>query len=63
MQDFEVKIRETLERTVKVRAMSMAHAKYIVEKNHKNSEYILDADDYKGVSFHAVSPKNKDYER
>ena len=63
MQDYEVKIRETLERTVKVKATNMAHAKHIVEKNHKNSEYILSAEDYKGVSFHAVYPKNREYER
>ena len=63
MNDYNVKIRETLERTITVKADSMAHAKHLVEKGYKNSEYVLDAEDYKGVSFHAQYPKNKDYER
>ena len=63
LQDFDVKIRETLERTVTVQALSLAHAKDIVEKSYKNCEYVLDAEDYKGVTFHAAYPKNRDYER
>jgi len=63
LNDYKVKIREILERTVTVKAESMAHAKHLVEKGYKNSDYVLDASDYKGVSFHAQYPRDKDYER
>ena len=62
MQDYEVKILETLEKTVRVQASNMAQAKQIVEENHKNSEYVLGAEDYVGVSFHAVYPKTINYQ-
>jgi len=34
-----------------VEAENAAQAKEIVERNWKNSEYILDADHYQGVTF------------
>lgn len=61
MKEYDVKIRETLEMTVTVEAESAAQAREIVERGYKNSEYILDADHFQGVTF--TSPKNRDYER
>lgn len=51
MAEYQIKIRETLEKTITVEAASAAQAKEIVERNWKNSEYILDADHFKGVTF------------
>jgi len=61
MKEYDVVITETLQKTVTVEATSAAQAKEIVERNWNDSEYILDADDFKGVQF--TSPKNRDYER
>ena len=63
MKTYHVRIRETLEMLVTVEAESMAQAKQIAEKGYKNSDYILDASHYKGVTFETLYPKNKDYER
>jgi hypothetical protein len=63
MKEFDVRIRETLEKIVKVKADSMVHAQHIAEKNWKNSDYILEADDFKDVTFQALYPYNRDYER
>lgn len=51
MIEYQVKIRETLEMTVTVEAANAAQAKEIVERNWKSSDYILDADHFKGVTF------------
>lgn len=51
MTEYKVKIRETLEMTVTVEADNAAQAKEIAERNWKNSEYILDADHFKDVTF------------
>jgi len=51
MREYKVKIREVLEMTVIVVAESARQAREIVEKGHKNSEYILDASHYTGVNF------------
>lgn len=51
MADYTIRIRETLEKTVTVEAESAAQARQIVERGWKNSEYILDADHFKGVTF------------
>ncbi|MDR2932047.1 MAG: DpnD/PcfM family protein [Oscillospiraceae bacterium] len=51
MKEYEVKIREILEMTVTVEAANPAHAREIAERNWKNSDYILDADHFKGVTF------------
>ena len=51
MREYKVQIRELLEMTVTVEAISARQAMEIVEKGHKNSEYILDASHYKGVVF------------
>jgi len=63
MKEYNIRIKETLEKVVTVEALSLEHARHITEKNWKNGDYILDASDFKGVAFHAASPVNKDYER
>lgn len=40
-----------MSRTVKVRAKSLKEAKYKVENNYYSEKYVLDADDFQGVSF------------
>ncbi|MGI5848507.1 MAG: DpnD/PcfM family protein [Christensenellales bacterium] len=62
MKEFKVEIKETLVMTVAVEAESAAQAREISERNWKNSEYILDADYFQGVSF-TVPPRNRDLER
>ena len=62
MKEYDVVITETLQKTVTVEATSATQAKEIVERNWNDSEYILDADDFKGVQFY-VPPKNRDMER
>lgn len=61
MKEFDVRIRETLEMTVTVEAENAAQAREMVERRYKNSEYILDADHFQGVTF--TAPKNREYER
>ena len=51
MKEYPVRIRETLEMTVTVEAANPAQAREIAERNWKNSEYILDAEHFKGVTF------------
>ena len=61
MKEYQVLIKETLAMTVTVEAENAAQAREIVEKRYKDSDYILDADHFKGVTF--TTPKNRDYER
>jgi hypothetical protein len=63
MSQFDVRIRETLEKTVSVDAKSMTEAQEIVEQGYKNSDYILDASDFKGVTIASLYPRYRDYER
>ncbi len=61
MKEYDVKIKETLEMTVTVEAESAAQARELVEQRYKDSEYILDADHFKGVVF--TVPARNDRER
>ena len=61
MREYNVLIKETLEMTVTVEAGSAAQAREIVERNWKNSEYVLDAEHFKGVTF--TSPTRSERER
>ena len=61
MKEYDVRIRETLEKTVTVEARSPRHAQEIVEQRYKDSEYILDADHFKGVVF--TVPQRSERER
>jgi hypothetical protein len=60
MKEYDVKIKETLEMTVTVEAESALQAREIVERGYKNSEYILDADHYKGVTFAVPARSNRE---
>ena len=61
MKEYQVQIKETLAMTVTVEADSPRHAREIVERNWKNSDYILDADHFQDVTF--TTPKSREYER
>ena len=51
MKEYKVQIKETLAMTVTVEADNAAQAREIAERNWINSEYILTADHFKGVTF------------
>ena len=51
MEKYEVTITETMSRTVKVRAKSLKEAKLKAENNYYSEKYVLDADDFQGVTF------------
>lgn len=53
MKNYEVTIHENLEMKVTVEAGSAQEAEVIVERRWKNSDYILDADNFTGVEFKA----------
>ena len=53
MQDYDVTITETLKKTVTVEAMDKVEAEEIVTDAWRNSEHILDADNFIGVEFEA----------
>ena len=54
LQMFEVTITERLKRVVEVEAENQREAGQMVSDNWRNSEYILDADNFVGVEFEAV---------
>ncbi len=56
---FSVTITETLKITVEVEAENQEQAEQIVSDKWKNSEYILDADNFCGVEFTVV--ENNEY--
>lgn len=51
MKEYDVKITETLEKTVTVEAKSRADAEDQVRSAYYNSEYILDSENFTGVQF------------
>lgn len=59
MKEYQVQIKEVLAMTVTVKAGNAAQAREIVEKRYHNSDYILDADHFKGVTFTSVPPKKE----
>ena len=59
MKEFQVRIREVLEREVSVMADSMAQAKEIAERGYRNCEHVLDASDFKGVTFSPLYPRDR----
>ncbi|HCC34785.1 MAG TPA: hypothetical protein DEQ02_03805 [Ruminococcaceae bacterium] len=61
MKEYKVRIRETLEMIVTVEADNAAQAREIVERNWKDSEYVLDAAHFTGVTF--TVPSRNDRER
>ena len=64
MKSYEVTITETLQMTVEVEAATREQAQELVERKWNDSEYILDAEAFKGVDFSArVKELRRDYER
>ena len=57
MKEYDVKITETLEKTVTVQAESHDAAEEQVRAAYYNSEYILDSENFTGVAFSA-RPRN-----
>lgn len=53
--NFKVTITETLRQTVTVEAKDMDEAEQIVSNQWRNSDHILDADNFVGVEFSVVS--------
>jgi hypothetical protein len=51
---YKVKITETLTKMVEVEAENKLSAEQQVGDNWRNSEYILDADDFSGVTFKII---------
>ena len=51
MKEYDVKITETLEKTITVQAESRDAAEEQVKTAYYNSEYILDAENFTGVEF------------
>ena len=54
MRKYEVEVRETLSRTVVVGAYNELDAMEQVRDLYRAGQLVLDADDYSGVSFHAM---------
>ena len=63
MKDYKVTIKETLARTVTVKADSREEAEGIVKLQWKDGIYVLDADDFIGVAFHAKQTRERGNER
>jgi len=64
MKTYKVTITEKLQKTVEVEAPCRFEAEKLVEKNWKNSEYILDSEHFKNVTFRAETPHyNRDQVR
>lgn len=64
MKTYKVTITETLQMEVEVEADSQFEAEQLVEDKWNDTEYILDADHFKGVDFHAEQKnRSRDYER
>ena len=59
MKTYKVTITERLEMTVEVEATSRYEAERLVEKQWNDTEYILDADHFKGVTFKAEPPQRE----
>ena len=58
MNAYHVKITETLTMTVEVEAETQEEAEQQVSDNWRNSEYILDATNFTGVTFENVDRGN-----
>lgn len=56
MKTYKITITETMSRTVKVRAKSLKEAKLKAENNYYSEKYVLDADDFGGVTFKPEKP-------
>jgi hypothetical protein len=60
MKEYQIQIKETLALTVTVEAESAVQAREMVERGYMDSEYILDASHYKGVTFSMPKERNRE---
>ena len=64
MGKYKVTITETLQMEVEISARSREEACEKIERKWKNTDYVLDADHFKGVDFKAEPiQRERDYER
>jgi hypothetical protein len=64
MNIYNVEIKETLVRTVEVKAKSLEHAEELVTEQWNDSKHVLDSSDFRSVSFEAeLMKKEKTHER
>lgn len=59
MSEYRVIITETLKRAVTVEAESREEAEEAVRRQYQNSEHILVAEDFDGVSFRRSIPNSR----
>lgn len=52
MEKFEIRVVEVLSRTVEVEAANIDEALKMVKSQYENSEIVLGAEDFDGVSFY-----------
>ena len=57
MKEYEVTITETLQKTVSIEAESREEAERLIEDMWKDSEIILDSDDFYDVAYTAGNEK------
>ncbi len=62
LKEYEVIIRETLEKKIVVEAASRDEAEAITERNWRSGDYILDADSFVGVDFFAKKRAERSHE-
>ena len=64
MKTYKVTITEKLQMEVEIEASCRYEAEQRVERNWKNSDYILDESHFKGVTFKAELPhQNRGFDR
>ena len=62
MNVYHVRITEMLERTVEIEAEDKLSAEQTVSDNWRNGEYILDADNFTGVTFEIARVEKDEHE-
>lgn len=63
MKEYDIKITETLEKTVTVEAASREEAEEQVKAAYYNSEYILDSENFTGVAFDTQDEREIQHEQ
>ena len=58
MKPYTITITETLQMEVDVEASSRPEAAALVEQQWKNGDHVLDADNFKGVTFKVNQPQH-----
>jgi len=61
MKEYDVEITETLQRTVKIKANSQCEAEEKAADAWAHGDYVLDAEDFVGADFKAISARSLDH--